>query len=103
MKDPAAVVSFHAPAHLTSGGLELARGEGAECVIDRTSCDVFNAARGPFDIVFDAAASYRWLNWRRHLRPRDLRLQRVADGLAAPQHGRVLGRVVVDVLGRFET
>jgi NADPH:quinone reductase-like Zn-dependent oxidoreductase len=50
-------------------GLEMARLWGAESVVDRKSEDVFKAARGPFDVVFDAAASYRWSQWKASLKP----------------------------------
>ncbi len=50
-------------------GLELARKLGAERVIDRKSVDVLSAAQGPFDVVIDAAAGYRWRQWRRALVP----------------------------------
>ena len=45
-------------------GLELARRLGAETVIDRKSLDAVSSAQGPFDVVFDAAAGYRWSQWK---------------------------------------
>lgn len=50
-------------------GLELAQRLGAEQLIDRTRQDVFAAAKGPFDVILDAAAAYRWAQWRGHLKP----------------------------------
>jgi NADPH:quinone reductase-like Zn-dependent oxidoreductase len=51
-------------------GLSLARRLGAERVVDRTAGDVQHLAGGPFDAVLDAAAAYRWRQWREHLAPR---------------------------------
>lgn len=48
-------------------GLELAKHLGAERVIDRTACDPLSEAGGPFDVVIDAAAAYRWRDWHRNL------------------------------------
>jgi NADPH:quinone reductase len=45
-------------------GLDLARSLGADSVIDRKQGDVFQTARGPFDVVLDAAAAYRWSQWK---------------------------------------
>jgi NADPH:quinone reductase len=57
-------------AGLGSGkGLELARQLGAETVIDRKSQDAVSVAQGPFDVVFDSAASYRWSQWKALLKP----------------------------------
>ncbi len=50
-------------------GLELARRLGAETVIDRKSTDPISAAQGPFDVVFDSAAGYRWSQWKVLLKP----------------------------------
>jgi NADPH:quinone reductase-like Zn-dependent oxidoreductase len=50
-------------------GLELARKLGAEAVIDRKSVEPLTAAQGPFDVVLDAAAAYRWRQWRAKLAP----------------------------------
>jgi NADPH:quinone reductase len=51
------------------GGLDLAKKLGAETVIDRKSKDVFAEAKGPFDVVFDAAGVYRWSQWKSSLQP----------------------------------
>jgi NADPH:quinone reductase len=51
----------------SGGGLALARELGADTVIDRKHADPLDFARGPFDIIFDAAAAYRWRQWRKHL------------------------------------
>lgn len=48
-------------------GLEIARELGADWIIDRTREDVIAASQEPYDVVFDAAAAYRWRQWRRHL------------------------------------
>lgn len=45
-------------------GIELAHRLGAETVIDRKTSDPISTARGPFDVVFDSAAGYRWSQWR---------------------------------------
>lgn len=50
-------------------GLEEAKRLGATQVIDRKRQDVFAAATGAFDLVFDAAAAYRWKAWRGKLKP----------------------------------
>ncbi len=50
-------------------GLELAQRLGAIATIDRKSADAISAAHGPFDIVFDAAAAYRWKQWKTKLKP----------------------------------
>jgi NADPH:quinone reductase-like Zn-dependent oxidoreductase len=50
-------------------GLELARRYGAENVIDRRSAKVTSEAEGLFDVVFDAAAAYRWRTWNASLKP----------------------------------
>lgn len=49
-------------------GIELARQLGASAVIDRKSADVVAQAQGPFDVVFDAAAAYRWRQWKDKLK-----------------------------------
>jgi NADPH:quinone reductase-like Zn-dependent oxidoreductase len=50
-------------------GLELAKKLGAGAVIDRKSVDVLSdAVAGPFDVIADAAAAYRWSTMRRKLR-----------------------------------
>lgn len=53
----------------SGAGLEMARAMGASMVWDRTTVDVTRAAPGSFDVVFDAAAAYRWREWRHALRP----------------------------------
>jgi NADPH:quinone reductase-like Zn-dependent oxidoreductase len=50
-------------------GLEIARKLGAAEVLDRKQGDVVAAAQGPFDVVFDAAAAYRWSQWRGKIKP----------------------------------
>jgi NADPH:quinone reductase-like Zn-dependent oxidoreductase len=50
-------------------GLELARQMGADRVVDRKKEDVAAVLRGPFDVFFDAAAAYRWSEWRGRLAP----------------------------------
>jgi NADPH:quinone reductase len=49
-------------------GLELARRLGAAEVWDRTSRALPGDVRGRFDVVFDAAAAYRWRQWRAALK-----------------------------------
>lgn len=54
----------------SGAGLETARAMGASKVWDRTRSPVPGAAAGgPFDVVFDAAAAYRWRDWRHALTP----------------------------------
>jgi NADPH:quinone reductase-like Zn-dependent oxidoreductase len=52
----------------SGAGLELARRLGAVKVLDRTKEDLPENAQsrldGQFDVVFDAAAAYRWRKWR---------------------------------------
>ncbi len=50
-------------------GLELARKSGAETTIDRKTKNIFSEARGPFDVIFDAAGKYRWSQWKASLKP----------------------------------
>lgn len=50
-------------------GLELAAKLGAETVIDRKATDVLRAAKGPFDVILDAAAASRWSDWKSLLKP----------------------------------
>ena len=58
-------------AHVTAvgsgAGLEQARKLGASQLIDRECESVFLSEFGPFDLVFDAAAAYRWRQWSPHL------------------------------------
>jgi NADPH:quinone reductase-like Zn-dependent oxidoreductase len=49
-------------------GLEMASELGAERVFDRTAgADAILACQGQFDVVFDAAAAFRWRQWRNRL------------------------------------
>ncbi len=47
----------------SGAGLEQARKFGAKRLIDRKNGNVFSSEFGPYDLVFDAAASYRWRQW----------------------------------------
>lgn len=47
----------------SGAGLQQAQKLGARYLIDRTKESVFSAEFGPFDLVFDAAAAYRWRYW----------------------------------------
>ena len=51
------------------GGLALAKKLGAETVIDRKTQDVYSQVKGLFDVIFDAAAAYRWSDWSASLKP----------------------------------
>ncbi|MFO1078901.1 MAG: NAD(P)-dependent alcohol dehydrogenase [Planctomycetota bacterium] len=53
----------------SGAGLEFARRMGATVVWDRTRGAVPSGAMGRFDVVFDAAAHYRWRDWRTAIRP----------------------------------
>jgi len=53
----------------SGGGLEVARRLGASEVLDRTTRSLPGDIRGQFDVVFDAAAAYRWRQWRVALKP----------------------------------
>jgi NADPH:quinone reductase-like Zn-dependent oxidoreductase len=53
----------------SGAGLALARQLGASETLDRTACAVPGAVRDRFDVVFDAAAAYRWSQWRAALKP----------------------------------
>lgn len=46
------------------GGIELAKKMGASEVIDRKHQDIFKSSQGKFNVIFDAAAAYRWSQWR---------------------------------------
>ena len=48
----------------SKNGLELAKRFGANAVIDRSAHNLVEKARGPFDVIFDPAAAYRWRQWR---------------------------------------
>jgi NADPH:quinone reductase-like Zn-dependent oxidoreductase len=50
-------------------GLELARRLGATEAVDRTQCRLPEDVHGPFDVVFDPAAVYRWRRWQILLKP----------------------------------
>ena len=59
-------------AHVTAigsgSGLELARKLGAHEVVDRKAVDVLSdAVKGPFDVIADAAAAYRWSTMKKKL------------------------------------
>jgi NADPH:quinone reductase-like Zn-dependent oxidoreductase len=45
-------------------GIALAKQLGAGDVIDRKHQDVFASSGAPFDVIFDAAAAYRWRQWK---------------------------------------
>ena len=49
-------------------GLELAKRLGADVVIDRKHGDILENTSGSFDVVFDAAAAYRWSLWKTRLK-----------------------------------
>jgi NADPH:quinone reductase-like Zn-dependent oxidoreductase len=59
-------------AHITAvgsqHGLELAKKLGADVLVDRKKGNVFESANGPFDVIFDSAAAYRWSQWKGKLR-----------------------------------
>jgi NADPH:quinone reductase len=50
-------------------GLELARHLGAVEALDRTKGPLPGSIRDRFDVVFDAAAAYRWRDWHGALKP----------------------------------
>jgi NADPH:quinone reductase len=50
-------------------GLDLARELGAETLLDRKKDRLFLETQGPFDVIFDAAAAYRWSQWKKNLKP----------------------------------
>jgi len=52
----------------SKNGLELARRFGASVVIDRKSPNVVGRATGPFDVIFDTAAAYRWRQWKEKIK-----------------------------------
>jgi NADPH:quinone reductase-like Zn-dependent oxidoreductase len=49
-------------------GLELAKRLGADVIIDRKGGDIVEKANGSYDVVFDAAAAYRWSLWKTRLK-----------------------------------
>jgi NADPH:quinone reductase-like Zn-dependent oxidoreductase len=53
----------------SGAGLALARRLGATEVLDRTERSLPGDIRERFDVVFDAAAAYRWRQWRSALKP----------------------------------
>jgi NADPH:quinone reductase-like Zn-dependent oxidoreductase len=53
----------------SGGGLTLAKQLGATEVVDRKKQDVFTTVKAPFDTIFDAAAGYRWNQWKGKLKP----------------------------------
>jgi NADPH:quinone reductase-like Zn-dependent oxidoreductase len=59
-------------AHVTAvgsqRGFEFAKRLGADVVIDRKNCDVVAKANNSYDVVFDAAAAYRWALWKKKLK-----------------------------------
>ncbi len=52
----------------SGAGLELARRLGASAALDRTKESLPGDLRDRFDVIFDAAAAYRWGQWHRALR-----------------------------------
>ena len=58
----------HVTAMGSQRGLELAQSLGADALVDRKKGDVFENVDGPFDVIFDAAAAYRWSQWRGKLK-----------------------------------
>ncbi|MEO8471579.1 MAG: NADP-dependent oxidoreductase [Chryseolinea sp.] len=53
------------PVGVGSGrGIKLAKELGASKVIDRQHQDIFKSSEGNFDVIFDAAAAYRWSQWK---------------------------------------
>jgi NADPH:quinone reductase-like Zn-dependent oxidoreductase len=53
----------------SGAGLELAQRLGASKVLDRTKQNLPADIQERFDVVFDAAAAYRWRHWRAVLKP----------------------------------
>jgi NADPH:quinone reductase-like Zn-dependent oxidoreductase len=53
----------------SGAGLDVARRLGATEVLDRKVTALPGDLRAQFDVVFDAAAAYRWSQWNRALRP----------------------------------
>jgi NADPH:quinone reductase-like Zn-dependent oxidoreductase len=39
-----------------------------DTLVDRKKDDVFESVSGPFDVIFDAAAAYRWSQWKGKLK-----------------------------------
>jgi NADPH:quinone reductase-like Zn-dependent oxidoreductase len=53
----------------SGAGLELARKLGASEAFDRTARALPGDIRDRFDVVFDAAAAYRWREWKGAIKP----------------------------------
>jgi NADPH:quinone reductase-like Zn-dependent oxidoreductase len=49
-------------------GLELAKRLGADVTIDRKGGDIVEKTNSSYDVVFDAAAAYRWSLWKKRLK-----------------------------------
>ncbi len=49
-------------------GLELAKRLGADVMIDRKGGDIVEKTSSSYDVVFDAAAAYRWSLWKTRLK-----------------------------------
>ncbi len=60
-------------AHVTAigsqRGLELANRLGADVVIDRKQSGFDEKSQNLYDVIFDAAAAYRWSFWKTKLKP----------------------------------
>ena len=56
----------------SGSGIAIAKQLGAGEVIDRKHQDVFAYSGDAFDVVFDAAAAYRWKQWKGKLKPRGM-------------------------------
>jgi NADPH:quinone reductase-like Zn-dependent oxidoreductase len=41
---------------------------GVDALVDRKRGNVFENVTGQFDVIFDAAAAYRWSQWKRKLK-----------------------------------
>ena len=90
-----------ADAITSKAGMSFAQSLGAGVVIDRNSADAFVALRGPYDIVYDAAAAYSMRTFARVLRrggtyittlPKPALL---ADFLTSPFLGRRVRMIMV--------
>ncbi|MFN0247400.1 MAG: NAD(P)-dependent alcohol dehydrogenase [Kofleriaceae bacterium] len=53
----------------SGAGLDRARALGATTVLDRTALKLPDGVGEQFDVVFDAAAAFRWKAWRGTLKP----------------------------------
>lgn len=56
----------------SGAGLDLGRHLGAVAVLDRQAMNLPADIPGRFDVIFDAAAAYRWRHWRMALKPRGI-------------------------------